>query len=120
MYFYFNFNKSKQYVIPVYTENFNIYETRIYDLIKYIVKKINNSNIIIKDNNIDYSVSLKDTEEEDNIDFYINNYKIKPFEFWTKNDCIDFSPNSLIKSINEENINFFAKNPLNIMLIEKF
>ena len=120
VYFYLNFNKSKQYVIPVYTENFNIYETRIYDLIKYIVKKINNSNIIIKDNNIDYSVSIKDTEEEDNIDFYINNYKIKPFEFWTKNDCIDFSPNSLIKSINEENISFFAKNPLNIMLIEKF
>ena len=45
VYFYLNFNKSKQYVIPVYTENFNIYETRIYDLIKYIVKKINNSNI---------------------------------------------------------------------------
>ena len=92
----------------------------IYDLIIYIVKKINNSNIIIKDNNIKYSVSLRDVEglEEENIDFYINNYEIKPFDSLTKKDFPNFSPTSPLKSINEENISFFSKNPLNILLIK--
>ena len=80
VYFYFHFDNEKQIVIPINTENFNVYETHIYDLIKYIVKKINNSNIVIKgNNNINYSVSLKDIDQEDNNDFYINNYEIKPF-----------------------------------------
>ena len=84
VYFYFDFNKNKKFVLPINTENFNVADFHIYDLIKYIVKKINNSNIVVKDNNINYSVSLKDIDEEDNIDFYINNYEIKPFDFWTK------------------------------------
>ena len=84
VYFYFDFNKNKKFVLPINTENFNIADFHIYDLIKYIVKKINNSNIVVKDNNINYSVSLKDIEDEENIDFYINNYEIKPFDFWTK------------------------------------
>ena len=84
------------------------------------LKKINNSNIIIKDNNIKYSVSLRDVEglEEENIDFYINNYEIKPFDSLTKNDFRNFSPTDPLKSINEENISFFSKNPLNILLIK--
>ena len=82
VYFYFDFNKNKKFVLPINTENFNIADFHIYDLIKYIVKKINNSNIVVKDNNINYSVSLKDIEDEENIDFYINNYEIKPFDFW--------------------------------------
>ena len=120
VYFYFHFDNEKQFVIPINTENFNVYETHIYDLIKYIVKKINNSNIVIKgNNNINYSVSLKDIDQEDNNDFYINNYEIKPFEFWKRKDCKDICPTSLIKSLNEENINFLTKNPLNILLIKK-
>ena len=74
--FYFDFKENKKYVLPISIENFNVANFHIYDLIIYIVKKINNSNIIIKDNNIKYSVSLRDVEglEEENIDFYINNY----------------------------------------------
>ena len=118
--FYFDFKENKKYVLPISIENFNVANFHIYDLIIYIVKKINNSNIIIKDNNIKYSVSLRDVEglEEENIDFYINNYEIKPFDPLTKNDFRNFSPTDPLKSINEENISFFSKNPLNILLIK--
>ena len=81
--FYFDFKENKKYVLPISIENFNVANFHIYDLIIYIVKKINNSNIIIKDNNIKYSVSLRDVE-----------------------------------GLEEENISFFSKNPLNILLIK--
>lgn len=116
--FYFDLNKDKKYSFNFNTDEFNADEYHIYNLIKYIVKKINDSNIVIKDNNDNYSVSLKDIDEE-NIDFYINNYEIKPFEFWKKKDFKSFSPNEMIKSINEEKIIFFSKNPLNVFLMKK-
>ena len=115
--FYFDLNKDKKYSFNFNTDEFNADEYHIYNLIKYIVKKINDSNIVIKDSNDNYSVSLKDIDEE-NIDFYINNYEIKPFEFWKKKDFKSFSPNEMIKSINEEKIIFFSKNPLNVFLMK--
>jgi hypothetical protein len=115
--FYFDLNKDKKYSFNFNTDEFNADEYHIYNLIKYIVKKINDSNIVIKDSNDNYSVSLKDIDEE-NIDFYINNYEIKPFDSLTKNDFPNFSPTDPLKSINEENISFFSKNPLNILLIK--
>ena len=119
--FYFDFNKNKKITIPINTDSFNVNETYGYDLIKYIVKKINNSNFIIKDDkNIKYTISLKDIDEEENIDFYINNYEIKPFESWTKKNYTNYCSTSLLKSINEGNIIFFSKNPLNIMLMKKY
>ena len=120
VYFYFDFNKNKKFVLPINTENFNVADFHIYDLIKYILKKINNSNIVVKDNNINYSVSLKDIDEEDNIDFYINNYEIKPFDFWTKKDCPIYSSKDSLKTIEEENISFFSKNPLNVLIMKQF
>ena len=117
--FYFDFNKDKKFLVPITTDSFNADDFHIYDLIKYIVKKINDSNIIIKDNNDNYSVSLKDTDEEDQ-DFYINNYELKPFDYWTNKYYEDYSPEETIKSIKEENINFFSKNPLNIFLMKQF
>ena len=116
--FYFDLNKDKKYSFNFNTDEFNANEYHIYNLIEYIVKKINDSNIVIKYNNDNYSVSLKDIDEE-NIDFYINNYEIKPFEFWTEKDCKSFSPEEMIKSINEEKIIFFSKNPLNVLLMKK-
>ena len=120
--FYFDFKENKKYVLPISIENFNVANFHIYDLIIYIVKKINNSNIIIKDNNIKYSVSLRDVEglEEENIDFYINNYEIKPFDFWTKKNCPIYSAKDSLKTIEEENISFFSKNPLNVLLMKQF
>ena len=86
-------------------------DLHIYDLIIYIIKKINRSNFIIKENNIKYSISLRDVEgiKEENIDFYVNNYEIKPFDFWTNKDCSIFSPTDSLKLIKEENISFFFK-----------
>ena len=121
VYFYFDFNENKKYVWPISIENFYVAELHIYDLIIYIIKKINRSNFIIKDNNIKYSVSLRDVEdiEEENIDFYIKNYEIKPYNVLTKKDCSIFSPTDSLKSLNEENISFFSKNSLNILLMKQ-
>ena len=117
--FYFDFNKDKKFVVQINTDSFNADNFHIYDLIKYIVKKINDSNIIIKNNGDNYSVSLKDIDEEDN-DFYINNYELKPYDYWTNKYCEDYSPEKTIKSIKEEKISFFSKNPLNIFLMKQY
>lgn len=119
--FYFDFNKNKKITIPINTDNFNINESYGYDLIKNIIKKINSSNFIIKDDkNIKYTISLKDIDDDDNIDFYINNYEIKPFESWKKKDNTNYCSKSLLKSFYDENISFYSKNPLNIMLMKQF
>ena len=124
IYFYFEYNKRKKYIIPISTESFNANNIHIIDLIKYVIYKINNSNIMIKYDDIDYSISLKDLvdneEEEEKLKFYKDNYEIKPFEFWTKNNCTSYNTSSLLSEIKEENIIFSSKNTLNVMLVKKF
>jgi len=105
------------------TESFNVNNFHVHELIEYIVHEINNANIIIKYNNIDYSISLKDIEENDENEkfvFYSNNYEIKPYNFLTKNNTRNFCSSSLIKSIDEENIVLLSKEVLNIMILKKF
>ena len=124
IYFYFEYNKRKKYIIPISTESFNANNIHIIELIKYVIYKINNSNIMIKYDDIDYSISLKDLvdneEEEEKLKFYKDNYEIKPFEFWTKNNCTSYNTSSLLSEIKEENIIFSSKNTLNVMLVKKF
>ena len=124
IYFYFEYNKRKKYIIPISTESFNTNNIHIIELIKYVIYKINNSNIMIKYDDIDYSISLKDLvdneEEEEKLKFYKDNYEIKPFEFWTKNNCTSYNTSSLLSEIKEENIIFSSKNTLNVMLVKKF
>ena len=124
IYFYFEYNKRKKYIIPISTESFNANNIHIIELIKYVIYKINNSNIMIKYDDIDYSISLKDLvdneEEEEKLKFYKDNYEIKPFEFWTKNNCPCYNTSSLLSEIKEENIIFSSKNTLNVMLVKKF
>jgi len=124
IYFYLQYNKRKQFIIPIGTESFNANSIHIIDLIKYIIYKINNSNIMIKHNDIDYSISLKNLEDDDEekkqLEFYNDNYEIKPFQFWTKNDCPSYDTSSLLSEINEENITFVSKNTLNVMIMKKF
>ena len=98
--FYFEFNQKKKYVIPISTENLNVNDFYIYDLIRYIIKKINNSNINIKDSEANYSVSLKDIDE-DNKDFYVNNYEFKPYNFWSTKDCKKYFSTDLLNSATE-------------------
>ena len=123
IYFYFVFNQKKKYIIHICTESFNVNNFHVHELIEYIVHEINNANIIIKYNNIDYSISLKDIEENDENEkfvFYSNNYEIKPYNFLTKNNTNNYCSSSLIKSIDEENIVLLSKEVLNIMILKKF
>ena len=124
IYFFFEYNKRKKYIIPISTESFNANNIHIIELIKYVIYKINNSNIMIKYDDIDYSISLKDLEDDDEenekLEFYNDNYEIKPFEFWTKDNCPSYSSSSLLSEIKEENLIFVSKNTLNIMLVKKF
>ena len=104
IYFHFSFNKKRKYLIRICQESFNANNTSLYELIEYIVHKINNANICIKYNNIEYSVSLKDideTDEKEKLEFYKNNYEIKPYDFLTKNKGNNYNSISLLKSIED-------------------
>ena len=123
IYFYLNLNKENSFIFPIKSDFFKINKQYIYELIKNIVKKINNENIIIKYNSKDYIISLKDIEDDDDIDFYIKNYELKPCKkktFMPKSDSPSYSSSSLLKNIEKENISFVSKLPLNIMIREKF
>jgi hypothetical protein len=120
-YFYFKLNENNEFIFPIQSDIFNKSKQYVYELIKNIIKKINEKNLVINYNNIDYIVSLKDTEEED-INFYIKNYELKPCKkknFKPKNDCPSFSPNSLLENVDNKLISFISKNSLNLMLRER-
>jgi hypothetical protein len=123
VYCYFNINKDNSFIFPIKTDLFNINKQYIYELIKSVVKKINNEKIVITNNSTKYIISLKDVEDDENIDFYIKNYEIKPCKkknFMPKDDSPSYSSYSLLNNIEKENISFILKNPLNIMLREKY
>ena len=120
-YFYFKLNGNKEYIFQIQSDIFNKSKQYVHELIKNIIKKINEKNITINFNNVDYIVSLKDTEDED-VDFYIKNYELKPCKkrnFKPKNDCPSFSPNSLLENVDNKLISFISKNSLNLMLRER-
>ncbi len=125
IYFYFVF-KDKEYIFPIKSDLFNVNTQYIHELIKNIVKKINEKNIIINYNNVKYIISLKDCEENDDekdINFYIKNYELKPCKkknFCPKTDFPSFSAKSLLKNIENKKISFITNTPLNIMIREKF
>jgi hypothetical protein len=123
VYCYFNINKDISFIFPIKTDLFYINKQYIYELIKNVVKKINNENIVITYNSTKCIISLKDVEEDENLDFYIKNYEIKPCKkknFMPKDDCPSYSSYSLLNNIENENISFILKSPLNIMLREKY
>ena len=94
-----------------------------YDLIKNVILKINETKIIINLNSINYIVSLKDCEDENNKNFYDQNYELRPCSLKTfkpKFDSPKFCSNSLLKEFINENISFISKNEINIMLIENY
>ena len=122
IYFYLNIKKDNTFVYPIQSDFFNVNNQHVYELIKNAVKKINNEKIIITDNDTSYIVSLKDIEDDQNIDFYIKNYELRPCKkknFMPKNDCPSYSSSSLLKNIENENISFIPKQKLSIMLLEK-
>ena len=122
-YFYFKLNKDKEFIFPIQSDIFNKSKQYIFELIKNIIKKINEKNIVINYNKIDYIVSLKDSADEDeDLEFYEKNYELKPCKkknFKPKDDCPSYSSNSLLENIDNKMISFISKNSFNIMLREK-
>ena len=122
IYFYCVIN-GNEYIFPIKTDFLNVKKEFGYDLIKNIVKKINNNNLIVISNSIKNIISLKDIEDDDNKDFYINNYELrhcKKKSMMPKHDLPAFSSYYLLEKLSNERISFISKNSLNIMLTEKF
>ena len=109
IYFSFLFDK-KEFLVSIESDVFNIYEYNVQDLIKNIINKINEKNIIIQNNKINYILSLKDSEEKD---FYKNNYELRNYK---KDEYIIYSSDLLLSEIKEKKLNFVTKNYLNIMI----
>ena len=108
VYFYFEINKNCNFICPIESDKFNVEKQHIYELLKNIVKLINNKNIIISHNNIKYTISLKDCDDN-NDDFYIKNYEIKPCKkknFEPKFDLPSYDSYSLLENIVKERISF--------------
>ena len=124
IFFCFTIQK-KEFIFQIKSDLFNVNRQYSYELIKNIVKKINEKNITINHNNTTYSVSLKecqDSEEENDTDFYIKNYELKPINnnnFTPKEDSGNYLSKTLLKNIDSKKINFVSKNTFNIMLREK-
>ena len=109
IYFSFLFDK-KEFSVSIESDVFNIYKNNVQDLIKNIINKINEKNIIIQNNKINYILSLKDSDEQD---FYKNSYELRNY----KNDeYIIYSSDLLLSEIKETKLNFVTKNYLNIMI----
>ena len=82
----------------------------VQDLIKNIIYKINEKNIIFQHKKVKYIISLKDCEDPD---FYKDNYELRNYE--TK----DFSkyPFDLpLSDIKDTKLYFVSKNCLNLMI----
>lgn len=124
VFFYFTIQK-KEFVFQIKSDLINVNKKYSYELIKNIVKKINEKNITINHNNTVYIISLKDCDissEENDMDFYKKNYELKPTNsnnFTPKEGVESYSTESLLNKIDSKKISFVAKNAFNIMLREK-
>ena len=109
IYFSFLFDK-KEFIIQIESDIFNINENNVQDLIKNIIYKINDKNIIIQNDKINYIISLKDSDEQD---FYKNNYEIRTYK---EKECIIYPSDLLLSDIKVTKLNLVSKNYLNIMI----
>jgi len=109
IYFSFLFN-NKEFLVSIESDVFNLNENNVQDLIKNIIYKINEKNIIFQHKKVKYIISLKDCEDPD---FYKDNYELRNYE--TK----DFSkyPFDLpLSDIKDTKLYFVSKNCLNLMI----
>ena len=124
VYFFIKLDNKENFIFPIESDLLNINKQCISDLIKNIVKKINDNSFIVHYNSMEYLLSLKECENYyDDNNFYINNYELRPCKKKTllpKFDLPPFFANSPLLNIINEKISFITKNPLNIMLINKF
>ena len=124
VYFHLKINENKDKLLHIKTDELNIKQHNGYDLIKNIIKKINEKKFIISKDSIKYVLSIKDCDESNNNDFYKKNYELKIGSTGDNDNIKDNSSNfplaSLLKNIVNRKIFFDCQNPLNIMLTEKF
>jgi len=125
IYFFLKLNNDAEYVFPVQSDYLNIKENYGFELIKNIIPKINDKNIVVENNSVKYIVSLRDSEseEEDIKEFYSKNYELKACTketFKPKEDMPCYSPTMLLEEFINKKISLVSKNDLNIMLTEKY
>ena len=123
VYFYFNLNEKNEYIFPFESDLLNIDNQYGYDLIQNIINKINNESLEINYDSKDYILSIKESQNDDKKNFYINNFEIRKCKkktFKPKDDVPPFSPELLLNNILDDTISFICKNNMYIMLIEKF
>ena len=109
IFFSFLFN-NKEFLVSIESDVFNLNKNNVQDLVKNIIYKINEKNIIFQHKKIKYIISLKDCEDPD---FYKDNYELRNYE--TK----EFSkyPFDLpLSDIKDTKLFFVCKNCLNIMI----
>ena len=122
VYFYFNLNNKQEYNFCIESDLLNINNQYGYDLIRNIIKKINNESIIINNDSKRFIISLKDCENEDN-NIYINNFELRKCKKNTlkpNKELPPFSSNLLLNNIIDDNISLICKNNIFIMLSEKY
>ena len=123
VYFYFNLNEKNEYIFPFESDLLNIDNQYGYDLIQNIINKINNESLVINYNSKDYILSVKESQNDDKKNFYINNFEIRKCKIKTlkpKDDAPPISPELLLNNILDDTISFICKNNMYIILIEKF
>ena len=119
VHFYFRINEKNENTFQIESDELNIDIECVSDLISNIVKKINSQKIEINYKNNKFILSLK---EYKNIDFYNNNYELRPFDKIShipKYDCPCFSPTLLLDELNSQEICLVVKKLSNIKLFEK-
>ena len=119
VYFYLKINEKNENIFLIESDDLNIDNQCVSDLIFNIVKKINSKKIIINYENKELILFLKEYE---NIDFYKNNYEIRPYEKSSnsnKDNHLCFSPDSMLDELIGQEICLIVKNQNNIKLSEK-
>jgi hypothetical protein len=121
VYFYLELNKNNYYIFPIESDLLNINTQYGYDLIENIINKINNKSIVVNNNSMQYIFSLKNCENNNNKNFYMENYELRLCKKNLKPnfELPPFFSSILLKNILNEKLSLICHNNLYIMLLEK-
>ena len=109
IFFSFLFN-NKEFLVSIESDVFNLNKNNVQDLVKNIIYKINEKNIIFQHKKIKYIISLKDCDDPD---FYKDNYELRNYE--TK-EFSKYPFDLSLSDIKDTKLFFISKNCLNIMI----
>ena len=117
VYFYLKINEKKEEIFLIESDDLNIDNQCVSDLIFNIVKKINSKKINIKYESNEFILSLKEYE---NIDLYNNNYELRQcnkISHIPKYDYPCFSPELMLDELIFNEICLLVKKSSNIKLL---